>query len=160
MAAKVDTVRLSVRPVARVSRTKGTRNNILFYVGYYIGADLGWSASARVNLFWGEGKDEGWCRIEVAHDGRLKIKQGGKRTIGSFFFKTHQYPKNGGCVGGAAEVKFVVTPDKALLVKMPPWFYRTHEKKHPNDTHRGRPLAPQAAPQRTGQANGHAIPAE
>lgn len=133
IAAKIDTVRLSVREVMKSRRTKGTRNSLIFYVGCYVGRKLGWSASAKCNLFWGEGENHGWARIELAHDGRFKISQthrGGANELASFYFKTQQHPLDGGNPHPAAVCKHAIM-DGALLIKMPAWFWRTYEKKHP-----------------------------
>lgn len=134
LAAKIDTVRLSVREVKRDRRTKGTRNSLIFYIGNKIGREMGLSACTRINLFWGSGKNDGWCRIEVAAEGRFSIRQthrGGVRELASFYFKTQQHPLNGGVPHPAAVCKHIVTPDRALEIKLPGWFWRPYEYKKP-----------------------------
>lgn len=141
MAAKIDTVRMSVREIASHRRSRGTRNTLIFYIGCRIGEKLGWSRSARVNLYWGEGAHKGWCRIVLAADGRFAVRQthkGGVQELSSFYFKTHQHPLDGGCVHSADVCHHVIGPDGALEIKMPQWFWKKYEKKRP-DTNIGRP---------------------
>ena len=129
MSAKTDTVRISVREVAFHRRTPGTRNRIIFYIGFHVAQKCGFSSQARVNLFWGDGKDEGWCRLEVAHDGRFKIfpTHGGHvRELSGFFFKTQQHPLNGGVPMTATECGHIIAPDGALLIKPPARFWKSN----------------------------------
>lgn len=127
-SAKTNTVRISVREVAFHRRTPGTRNSVVFYIGFHVAQKSGLTAHARVNLFWGEGKDRGWCRIEVAHNGRFKIfptRSRGTREMSGLFFKTQQHPLDGGVPMPATLCTHIVAPDGGLEIKPPQCFWKS-----------------------------------
>ena len=46
-------------------------------IGVNVMEKLGWNADMRVDLYWGDGKDEGWCKIVHNDRGRLVLRRKG-----------------------------------------------------------------------------------
>ena len=133
----IDVVRVSVRGAC----PSNPRHRLSLAIGRKIAEKLGWNKGNKVDFFYGSGTDKQWVKIELAERGRLIIRQQAKFS-GSLIVECGFMPRDAIRQNKPVEtVKTVIDPTGALLVKLPKWFYPEYEKKHPNDTHRGRPLA-------------------
>ena len=134
-----DTVRLSIEGNTRTPA--GVRVKI--FIGRNVWKKLGWNLNTRVDAYWGTDKHKGSLRLEETPMGRFLLRNEGRKgsVCGSLNIGISQLPPGSPRQKHKREsVKFVAL-DKLLDLTLPGWFYSAYEKKHPNDTHRGRPLA-------------------
>jgi len=135
--SKKDTVRVAIR------EDSGHRYALRISIGRSVLADLGLSASARIDFFWGEDAQKGWVKLSHTTTGlySLAMHRSAQGEKASLYLVVGCLPK---WVSrrkiGATSAKFFVTPSKDLEIKLPEEFLVTYEKKRP-DTNIGRPHA-------------------
>lgn len=62
-------------------------------IGFNVMERLGWNPDMRVDLYWGEGKDEGWCKVVHNERGRLVLRRKGGTHKSAINLACGQLPK-------------------------------------------------------------------